>query len=321
MSKLKLGIIGTSEIALRRFLPALAKHPHIEYVGVGTRTPQKAKIFVENFGGKIYESYDKLIHDPTIDLIYAPLPPSLHYEWGKKSLLQGKHLLLEKPSTIKLSDTKELITLAKEKNLALHENYMFLFHKQLAKIQELLQEQVIGNIREYRIDFGFPKRNEDDFRYNKILGGGALLDCGGYAIKLATILLGGSTTLTYSKLNFPQGYDIDLYGSAVLENKQGCTAHIAFGMDNAYKCDLEIWGSLGMIKTDRIFTAPDDFSPQITIKKGNKIETIVIEPDDQFYHSIDHFYQCINDSSLRVQNYDSICRQSKFIEQMQIEEQ
>ena len=310
----KLGILGASEIAFRRFLPALTKHKYLDYTGIASRNLIKAKPFQETYGGAIYQSYDALLDDPTIDLVYIPLPPALHHEWAKKALQRGKHVLLEKPFTTKLSDTVELINLAKNKDLALHENYMFLFHKQLKVIQDLLQQKIIGEIREYRIDFGFPKRDENDFRYNKELGGGALLDCGGYPIKLAAVLLGETTTISYSSLKYPQGYDVDLYGVAILENKLGDIAKVSFGMDNAYKCDLEIWGSLGTIKTDRIFTAPDNFSPTIIIKKGNEEEKISVECDDQFYNSIDYFYQCIDNSDKRQQNYQMIQKQSFLIE-------
>lgn len=310
----KLGILGASEIAFRRFLPALTKHKYLDYAGIASRYPTKAKPFQDTYGGTIYQSYDALLDDPTIDVVYIPLPPALHYEWAKKALQKGKHVLLEKPFTTKLSDTMELINLAKNKDLALHENYMFLFHKQLKVIQDLLQQKIIGEIREYRMDFGFPKRDENDFRYNKELGGGALLDCGGYPIKLATILLGETTAISYSSLKYPQGYNIDLYGIAILENKLGDIAKISFGMDNAYKCDLEIWGSLGTIKTDRIFTAPDNFSPTIIIKKGNEEDRISVECDDQFYNSIDFFHQCIDDADKRQQNYQMIQKQSFLIE-------
>jgi len=262
-------------------------------------------------------SYDDLLNDPNIDAVYLPLPPALHYEWAFKALNKKKHILLEKPFTINLSDTLALITFAKHNNLALHENYMFVFHRQLQKIQLLLQQNIIGKIREYRIDFGFPKRTENDFRYNKTLGGGALLDCGGYSIKLATILLGDTARLMYSTLKYPEEYDIDLYGSAILENDMNEIAKVSFGMDNAYKCDLEIWGSLGTIQTNRIFTASHNFTPTIRIKKGSEAEVLSIESDDQFYNSIDYFYQCINDLDLRQQSYQAIHKQSKLVEQIQ----
>ena len=138
MKKIRLGILGTSEIAFRRFLPALKKHSEFEYIGVASRNIEKTKLFVESYGGKGYSSYDELLQDKNIDAVYIPLPPALHFEWGKKALQAGKHILMEKPFCVNLQQTEELIELAKERNLAVHENYMFMYHKQLTKIKEII---------------------------------------------------------------------------------------------------------------------------------------------------------------------------------------
>lgn len=215
MKKIRLGILGTSEIAFRRFLPALKKHNEFEYIGVASRNIEKTKPFVEAYGGKGYSSYDELLQDKNIDAVYIPLPPALHFEWGKKALQAGKHILMEKPFCVNLQQTEELIELAKERNLAVHENYMFMYHKQLTKIKEIIDSGYLGKIRLYRIAFGFPMREKNDFRYNKELGGGALLDCGGYTLKLANYLLGDTTKVVCSNL-VKEDFEVDLYGNATL---------------------------------------------------------------------------------------------------------
>lgn len=316
MNKIKIGILGASEIALRRFLPALSKHENIEFVGVASLGNQeRAREMVSAFGGQVYSSYEELLNDSSIDALYIALPPSMHHAWTKLALQKNKHVLLEKPSTTTLEHTVDLIELAKKNNLALHENYMFVFHSQIQKIKDILAEKTLGDIREYRIDFGFPKRAATDFRYNKELGGGALLDCGGYPIKLALLLLGKNAKLVYSKLNYTKDFDVDIYGSAILENDRSEIAKVSFGMDNAYKCDLEIWGSLGTLKTERIFTSPSDYSPIVNIKIGGEQNIVTIEPDDQFYNSIDYFYNSIYNEDIRKESLKNILEQSNIIEQ------
>ena len=76
MKKIRLGILGTSEIAFRRFLPALKKHSVFEYVGVASRNIEKTKPFIETYGGIGFASYDELLQDTSIDAVYIPLPPS-----------------------------------------------------------------------------------------------------------------------------------------------------------------------------------------------------------------------------------------------------
>ena len=309
---MRLGILGTADIAFRRFLPALRKYPDIEYAGVASRTPEKGKPFTDSFGGIVYPSYDALLADGTIDAVYVPLPPALHYEWGKKALEARKHVLMEKPFTTSLTETEELLRLAEEKRLAVHENYMFLYHRQLGTVKELIADGTLGEIRLYRMSFGFPKRAETDFRYNKALGGGALLDCGGYPVRLALELLGDTARVVQASLTRPEGYEVDLYGSAVLENNAGQCAQISFGMDNAYQCQLEVWGSEATLIAPRIFTAGTDFAAQLIFRTSKEEKVISSISDDHFYHSIVHFAKaCHAQASL---NSNAIQLQAELVE-------
>ena len=311
---MRIGILGTSEIAFRRFLPALAENGDFTYAGVASRMPEKGKPFREQYGGGIYDGYDALLSDESIEAVYVPLPPALHYEWGKKALEAGKHLFLEKPSTTAAKDTKALLELATEKGLAVHENYMFQYHAQINAITDIVKSGRIGEVRLYRLAFGFPRRAANDFRYDKSLGGGALLDCGGYTLKLASLLLGDTAKVVYSQLNYTDAFDVDLYGSAALVNDAGVTAQVSFGMDNSYKCELEIWGSKGCITTGRIFTAPTGFEPTAEVRAGNETETVRLPADDAFAGSIAHFARCIRDEGTREENYQAILRQAELVD-------
>ena len=148
---MRIGILGTSDIAFRRFLPALEKCEGLTYAGVASRTLEKGEPFRERFGGAVYDGYDALLADESIGAVYVPLPPALHFQWGKKVLESGKHLLMEKPFTTSLAETRELLALAEERGLAVHENYMFLYHSQLRKIRELIASEELGEIRLYRM--------------------------------------------------------------------------------------------------------------------------------------------------------------------------
>lgn len=309
---MKIGILGTADIAYRRFLPALQKCADFTYSGVATRTLGKGKPFQEAFGGEIYDGYDALLEDETVEAVYVPLPPALHYTWGKKVLESGKHLLMEKPFTTGLTETEKLLALAKEKGLAVHENYMFLYHSQLAKIKDFITAGELGEIRLLRMAFGFPKRAANDFRYSKALGGGALLDCGGYPIRLALDLLGESARVIQARLCQPEGYEADLYGNAVLENGEGLCAQISFGMDNAYQCQLEVWGSSATLIAPRVFTAGADFRPRLILRSSAGEAQLELEQDDQFLHSAESFRQCMEDKSRRKTMFAGIARQAEL---------
>lgn len=329
---IKIGVLCPSEIAYRRFMPALKKCDNFVFAGVavadsgewnGTMSDEigqlelnKASRFPDEYGGIIFDSYTELIKSHDVDAVYIPLPPALHYKWGKIALENGKHVFMEKPFTTSAEDTKELIVLAKEKGLALHENYMFVYHSQLEWIMGKIYEGVIGDIRLIRIDFGFPFRGAEDFRYDRALGGGALLDCGGYTLKLASLLLGETAEITASKLNYKDEFDVDIYGSASLTNSEGVSAQVSFGMDNSYRCSLDIWGSTGSIYTNRILTAPDGFEPVVIIKSGNEEQSYTLPADDTFGKSIGFFEKCLNDSACRNTHYSEIIKQSELVEKI-----
>lgn len=325
----RIGIICPSEIAFRRFLPALKEAACFEYAGVAIANKEefigateeilakeraKAQTFVDNYGGKIYEGYRNLIESNDIDAVYLPLPPGLHYQWAKVALNAGKHILVEKPCTTALSNTQDLMQEAGDKQLAVHENYMFAFHDQLKAVNDIVVSGEIGDVRLYRVSFGFPMRAQNDFRYNKALGGGALLDCGGYTLKYASILLGPTAKIKYAQSNNIDGFGVDMYGSAALVNDEGVTAQIAFGMDHNYKCELEVWGSKGTLYTNRILTAPAGLVPEVTIRKGNEEEKRNLPADDAFKKSILHFNKCIEDNATREENYETLLRQAQLVD-------
>lgn len=335
MKKIRIGVICPSEIALRRFMPALMQCEEAEYAGVAvargnewygaegedlskiTETElKKAEEFKNNWGGEIFGSYDELIESDKTDAVYLPLPPALHFKWGKRVLESGKHLFVEKPSTTSAADTGALVELADKYNLAIHENYMFMFHKQLDELDEIVRSGSIGEVRLYNISFGFPMRERNDFRYSKRLGGGALLDCGGYTVKLAGRMLGDSARIVYSNLNYTDGFAVDMYGSAAMINDSGVTAQISFGMDNSYKCSMEIWGSSGCAAANRIFTAPAGYEPELSIKKDNDIKTIKLSADDTFLKSIRSFIECIRNEQARAEAFRQIVMQAERVDKI-----
>ena len=338
MANIRFGIICPSEIAFRRFLPSLQKVNGVEFAGVAIASPTewlgdvtkineaditiqqerelaKAKTFVDAFGGKIYNSYTEICTAEDVDAIYLPLPPALHYNWTKLVLESRKHALVEKPFTAKLSETNDLLALAKANNLAVHEDYMFVYHNQIQAINDIIASGEIGKVRHYRIQFGFPRRAVNDFRYNKALGGGALLDAGGYTIRYASILLGDSAKLTTASAKFEDEWEVDIFGSATMVNDEGVVAQLSFGMDNNYKCMVEAWGSEGSLTTGRVLTAPDGIEPDVIIRKGNDDELRKLPSDEAFVKSIQRFVECINCDDIRTENYIIIERQAKFVEE------
>ena len=158
---MKIGIICPSEIAYRRFLPALKEAEGFEFAGVGVNTPQerygeslpeaeeveamlargraKAERMTAEYGGKIYGSFQEILRDPEIEAMYIPLPPAQHYRRVLEALQYGKHVLAEKPAGLDRGEAEDMVKDASGRGLALHENYMFTFHEQLDAIEEIIR--------------------------------------------------------------------------------------------------------------------------------------------------------------------------------------
>ena len=310
----RIGILGAADIAFNRFLPALEKVQGVQCSGVASNSPDKLKRFVDKYNIHVYESYDEVIQDENVDCIYVPLPPVFHYEWAKKALLAGKHVFLEKPSTISAEQTRELAGIAGSMGLVLQENYMFQYHAQLADIEKIIASGELGKIRLVRTSFGFPRRAGGDFRYVKELGGGTMLDNGGYTIKLINRLLGKSARLVSSGLDYDEETGVDIFGTAEFMNADGVLAQAAFGMDCQYQCSLELWGSKGRLTTGRIYTAPDGFVPTALIETGAGSRSIELASCDAFEESIKMYLRAVDDDSVRADMAQELVRQAEFVD-------
>src|SRR5437870_5645586 len=98
MGKLRWGVLGTSNFARNKILPALQHCRHAEFAAIASRNPVRAQSVADQFGiGKAHGSYEELLADPSIDVIYNPLPNHLHVPWSIKAIEADKHVLCEKP--------------------------------------------------------------------------------------------------------------------------------------------------------------------------------------------------------------------------------
>ena len=321
--KLRIGILGTANVAIKSVIPAILGLPnYFDLIGIASRDEIKAKVVSENFGVHCFSSYSELIDKKIIDAIYIPLPNSLHYAWVKKSLLAGLHVLVEKSMGCDFNEVVELNEIAIAQELVLIENFQFRFHSQLIAIKELIASGSIGELRCMRSSFGFaPFLDLSNIRYNKELGGGALLDAAAYPIKISQILIGEEIEVKASSLNFDVEKGVDIWGGAYLKQKSGSLfSEIAFGFDNYYQCNLELWGSKGKLYTNRIFTAPLGYSPIITLDCNNGTKEICLNADSHFINMLNHFYILTQqgNSYLREDEYRQNKNQARLIEELRI---
>lgn len=306
MNKIKIGVIGCANVAERFMLSAIKATSEFELIAIASRTKEKANRFADNFSCEAIEGYSNLINRNDIDAVYIPLPTGLHEEWIMNSLNKGKHVLAEKSLVANYSSAKRIIKEAEARQLLVMENYMFKYHRQHAFVKKLIGDGEIGDVRFFKSAFGFPPRSKDDIRYNKKLGGGALLDAGGYVVKAAQLFLGTDLTLGGSFLKYDSQLDVDIYGGAIFKNDKDQIAHVSFSFDNYYQCMYEIWGSEGKITAERAFTAPANYGPKIILEKQDHKQEFIIAPDNHFISILKEFHRAIQENDFHSHWNDAL---------------
>lgn len=190
MQSFNWGVIGPGNIA-NTFAKAIAPSKKGKILAVASRSKERAEDFANTYHiEKTYTDYQQMLADPDIDIIYIATPHNFHYQQAKMSLEAGKHVLVEKPSTVNAQQMQKLVALAQSKNLLLQEALWTRFMPSLSQLRQLLNEGIIGDIQYIQSEIGFAFQKREKSRLIKAeLAGGSLLDLGIYSITVSQFLL------------------------------------------------------------------------------------------------------------------------------------
>jgi len=185
------GILATGSVA-RDFAEGLPYAPGAELLAVGSRTRESAERFGDEYGvPRRYASYDALVQDPDVDVVYIGTPHHLHRDNTLLALEAGKAVLCEKPFAINAFQAQDMVAAARRRGLFLMEAMWNRFHPTVREMTRLLANGAIGKPRLMVADFGFRARFDPGSRlFDIALGGGALLDLGVYPVALASLVFG-----------------------------------------------------------------------------------------------------------------------------------
>lgn len=249
MKKLNWAILGPGLIATE-FAQALL-NVHGEIYAVGSRTLEKAEAFAKKYQAqKAYGSYDELLADSNVDVVYISTPHCNHYEYIMKSLHQNKHVLCEKAITVSSSELKEITELAATKNLVVSEA-MTIYHMPLyEKLKQVVQTGKLGTLKMVNVSFGSCKEYDVTNRFfSPDLAGGALLDIGTYALSFARFFLSAQPheVLTTVK-KFETG--VDEQSGIILKNDADEMAVVTLTMRAKMPKRGVVAGDLGFITVD-----------------------------------------------------------------------
>jgi len=182
------GIVGPGRIA--SVFAACIQKGNVGRVASATgRSAERARTFCEKHGGRAAETLDVLLHDEAVDAVYVATPHPMHAKAVEAALRAGKAVLCEKPMTTSAPETARLVELSRETGSPLVEAWMYRCHPQIATARDRVRQGAIGSLRTIESAFGFVGSPERDKRlFDPTLGGGAILDVGGYPVSLAMFL-------------------------------------------------------------------------------------------------------------------------------------
>ncbi|VGO22107.1 Gfo/Idh/MocA family protein [Pontiella sulfatireligans] len=296
MKEIKWGIIGCGGIA-NLFATSLQALETGTLLAGASRTPGRAAEFAQKHGmERVYTDYEALVSEPDVDAVYIATTHNFHYENIKLCLENGKHVLCEKPFTVNAVQTLELIELAREKNLFMMEAVWTRFLPAILKLQELLADGVVGEVRTVKADFSITGEFASEHRLNnKALAGGALLDLGIYPITFASIVFGEQPSRIQSSAVIGDT-GVDDRGFYLFDYEGGRRAMLSSSFTHNAPTEGIICGSKGYIRVPHFLGAT-----QLQLhREGEEVEFFDLPYDEgeNFKFEIAHAMECIEAKKL-----------------------
>jgi predicted dehydrogenase len=241
------GILGTGKVA-QDFVPGLRAVPNVSLAAVASRTARNAEAFAQKFViPRAYASYEALVSDPDVDVVYIATPASAHRDHCLLALSAGKAVLCEKPFTTTAAAAREVVAKARSTGLFCMEAMWMRFLPAIARLRELLEQKVIGEVRVLCADLGFPARYDPASRlFDPKRGGGALLDLGVYPLSLASLVLGRPDHIVAQATVGPTGVDEE--AAAILHYPSGKLAVLTASLRGELPGEGLIVGTRGQIR-------------------------------------------------------------------------
>jgi D-xylose 1-dehydrogenase (NADP+, D-xylono-1,5-lactone-forming) len=291
---LRLGILGAARIALGGIIPAAARTGTVEVAAVATRGGEKSRAVREAApGARLFEDYDSLLQDASVEAVYIPLPNSMHVEWTLRALAAGKHVLCEKPFSLDAGGAERAVEAARQANLTLMEGFMFRLHPQTLRLRELISGGTVGEVRQAIAQFGHRLDDPSDVRGVGSLGGGSLGDVGCYCVSALRLVFGAEPGRVSAFARFDEeGADRELAG--VLEFDAGFGV-VSSSISSARRERLEIVGVEGTISLDAPFRA-DKSGGRMEVTRGGETSTESFESADPYRAELEEFAAAIREN-------------------------
>jgi predicted dehydrogenase len=293
MKTIRWGILGPGRIA-RKFASDLRLVEGAALIAIGARTQQSADEFNKDFPVKYaHDSYEALVQNPEVDVIYIATPHTLHYENTLLCLQHGKAVLCEKPFAMNARQASAMISLAKEKKVFLMEALWTKFQPHFIKLQEMMGRGILGEIKAVLVNFGFKPLHPAPTRlFDPELGGGTLLDIGIYNVFMALSILGKPDHI--DAVMTPSAKGVDEQCAVLFRYENGALAQLFSTFLSDLPTEAEICGTEGRIRLTTRFYEP---SAIFEFYKGRvdskEVIPVAKEPGFGYQYEARHVNDCL----------------------------
>ena len=268
MSKLRIGVLSTADIAIKKVIPGMRRAARVEVAAIASRNGDQAKAVAERLDiPRAHGSYDALLANSDIDAVYIPLPNHLHAEWTIAAARAGKHVLCEKPLAMTAADAERMAEACDAAGVRLMEAFMYRHHPSWVAVRDLVESGRIGRLAAVRSWFSYYNVDPANIRNIKEYGGGALYDIGCYNVNLSRLLFGGEPTRIRASIERDPVTGVDVLTSAILDFDEG-SATFTCGTRLETDQRVDIYGTSGRISIGIPFNIPPDRPTQVFVTAG-----------------------------------------------------
>ncbi len=305
-------MLGVSKFAINKCVPGIQASALCDVAAIASRDIDKAKAAASKLGiSTAYGSYEELLADPSIDVIYNPLPNHLHVPWSVAAAKAGKHVLCEKPLALAREDLQLLIAARDAAGVVVGEAFMVRTHPQWLRARDLAAAGRIGELRAATGFFSYTNVDPLNIRNRPEVGGGAIWDIGCYPVTTSRMVFGTEPGRVAAAIGRDPQFGTDRLSSFILEFPQGHAIFTCSTQLVPYQ-RMQFMGTKGRIEMEIPFNAPPDRPSRILIDDGGElsgsgISTETFETGDQYTWQADAFARAVRgEAAVAVPLEDSL---------------
>ncbi len=290
---LKVGILGAGGIAERAMVEPSHDVEGVEVIAIGARDPERAGVFAERLNLPLAGSYDDILNNSEIDLIYLALPPIVHADLAVRALQAGKHVLCEKPLSANEAGARRIADAAKTSGRRAFVGFHYRLHGFTQDLLEVIGSGVLGKVERVEINFSIPHFvvKPGNIRLDGDLAGGSVMDVGCYAVDLIRAAWGEPKVISAQAQLYPEDDRIDLQTDAVLELDGGVPVNIrtSFIGDDKGAMSLKVVGSDASLEATSVIVPQWGATLRVTSNDGQVlVEDHAKDGENSYARQLEH---------------------------------